>query len=74
MSQEISYWKTLVTSRLTFVASEPDMQGFYSCVLEDQFGNVTKSNQASIRMKGNCQNYVKAVVDNFIVTSNIVKD
>ena len=50
--QTLFPWSNKVMWQLSFIASEPDMQGLYSCVLEDQLGNATKSKQASIRMKG----------------------
>ena len=38
--------------QLSLLASEPDMQGLYSCVVVDRQGNSIESKQARIQMKG----------------------
>ena len=38
--------------QLSLLASEPDMQGLYSCVVVDQQNNSIESKQARIQMKG----------------------
>ena len=43
---------TLKNLRLFLI--EPDMQGFYSCAVEDKVGHVIESRRAFVRLKGKC--------------------
>ena len=38
--------------QLSFVASEPDMEGLYSCVVKDKMGHFIESRQGRVRLKG----------------------
>ena len=44
--------KNEIIFQLSIVASEPDMQGVYSCVLKDQRGFYSESRKAHVRMEG----------------------
>ena len=44
--------RNLTIQRLTLTVSDPDMQGFYSCLVKDKLGNSVRSERVLVRIQG----------------------